>query len=156
MVEFLSRGEIYSTLAVLAVLLAWSMAMARVIWIDRDYHSAPAGGWLVLGGMMAICLAEATMVPLHTSVLMTVYAGLGPALLLIMGMAGLLVLDGMAAWLNPPTPRPHRRHASCAARLTPPHNSRRGSGHASRQSPADARSLGTTLIAASPLITMPT
>ena len=108
MVEFLSRGEIYSTLAVLAVLLAWSMAMARVIWIERDYHSAPAGGWLVLGGMMAICLAEATMVPLHTSVLMTVYAGLGPALLLIMGMAGLLVLDGMAAWLNPPAPRPHR------------------------------------------------
>lgn len=108
MVDFFSRGGGYSTLAVLAVLLSWSMAIARAIWIERDYHSAPYGGWLVLGGTMAICLAEATMVLPHTSVLMTVYAGLGPPLLLLMGMSGLLVLDSMAAWLNPPTPRPHR------------------------------------------------
>ena len=108
MADFLSRGGAYSTLAVFAVLLTWAMAIARITWIERDYHSAPAGGWLVLGGMMAVCLAAATMVPPHTSVLMTVYAGLGPALLLLMGMAGLMVLDSMAAWLNPPTPRPHR------------------------------------------------
>lgn len=108
MVEFFSRGGAYTTLAILTVLLTWSMAIARVIWIERDYRSAGAGGWLVLGGMMSICLAEATMVPPHASVLMTVYAGIGPPLLLVMGMAGLLVLDGMAAWLNPPAPQPHR------------------------------------------------
>lgn len=108
MADFLSRGGAYSTLAVFTVLLTWAMAIARLVWIERDYHSAPSGGWLVLGGMMAVCLAVATMVPPHTSVLMTVYAGLGPPLLLLMGMAGLLVLDSMAAWLNPPTPRPHR------------------------------------------------
>ncbi len=108
MVEFLSRGGVHSTLALLAVALTWAAAIARMIWIERDYRSAQAGGWLVLCGVMAITLAAATMVPPHTSVLMTVYAGLGPPLLLIMGMAGLLLLDGMGAWLNPPSPGPHR------------------------------------------------
>ena len=108
MVEFLSRGGTYSTLALLSIALTWAAAMARVLWVDRDYRSAPAGGWLMLGGMMAVCLSAATMVPPHTSVLMTVYAGLGPPMLLIMGMAGLLVLDGMSSWLNPPSLRTHR------------------------------------------------
>jgi len=100
--EFLSRGGTHSTIALLAVGLTWAAALARMVWIGRDYKSASAGGWLVLGGTMAISLAAATMVPPHTSILMTVYAGLGPPLLLLMGMAGLLLLDGMGSWLNPP------------------------------------------------------
>lgn len=103
MLEFLSRGGAHSTLALLAVALTWAASIARLVWIERDYRSAPAGGWLVLGGAMAVTLSAATMVPPHTSVLMTVYAGLGPPLLLIMGMAGLLLLDGMSSWLNQPS-----------------------------------------------------
>ena len=101
MLEFLSRGGAHSTIALLAVALTWSAALVRLVWIGRDYRSAPAGGWLILGGAMAVTLSAATMVPPHTSILMTVYAGLGPPLLLIMGMAGLLLLDGMGSWLNP-------------------------------------------------------
>jgi hypothetical protein len=107
-VEFLSRGGIHSTLAILAVALTWAASIARILWINRDYRSAQAGGWLVLGGVMAVTLSAATMVPPHTSVLMTVYAGLGPPLMLIMGMAGLLIIDGMGAWLNPPSSRSNR------------------------------------------------
>ena len=98
----------YSTLALLVIGLTWAAAIVRIMLIERDYRSASAGGWLLMGGAMGVCLAAATMVPAHTSVLMTVYAGLGPPLLLVMGMAGLLVLDGMAVWLNPPSPDPHR------------------------------------------------
>lgn len=108
MVDFLSRGGPYSTLALIAIVLTWSAAITRIMWIERDYRSSTAGGWLVMGGVMSICLSAATIVPAHTSVLMTVYSGLGPPLLLVMGMAGLLVLDGMAAWLNPPSLEGHR------------------------------------------------
>ena len=108
MVDFFTRGGVYTTLAILAVALTWVAAIIRVMWIERDYHSAAGGGWLVLGGIMGVSLAAATMVPPHTSVLMTVYAGLGPPLLLLMGMAGLMVLDSMASWLNPPSTAMHR------------------------------------------------
>ena len=101
MLEFLSRGGAHSAIALLAVALTWAAALARLVWSDRNYQSAPAGGWLVLGGTMAVTLSAATMVLPHTSILMTVYAGLGPPLLLIMGMAGLLLLDGTSSWLNP-------------------------------------------------------
>lgn len=109
MMEFLERGGGYTWLALLAVSLAWTGAVMRSSLIDRDYGSAPAGGWLLAGGALAICLAAATLVPPHTSVLMTVYAGLAPPLLIVLGMAILVVLDGVSEWVNPPAQRRRSR-----------------------------------------------
>ena len=91
--EFLERGGGYTWLALLAISLAWTSAVLRTSLIDRDYGAAPAGGWLLLGGALAICLAGATLVPPHTSVLMTVYAGLGPPLLLIISFLTYMLLQ---------------------------------------------------------------
>ncbi|MFT4978311.1 MAG: hypothetical protein ACI8S6_004219 [Myxococcota bacterium] len=109
--EFLERGGGYTWIALVAVGLAWTSAVLRASLVERDYGSAAAGGWLLLGGAAAICLAGATLVPPHTSVLMTVYAGLGPPLLVVLGMALLVVLDGVAEWANPVSQRPRSRVA---------------------------------------------
>ena len=104
MSELISGGGSYSWLVLGAVALVWSGALARISAPGRDYRSATAGGWLVLGGVTAASLAAATLVPPHASVLMTVYTGIGPALLAVLGMAGLIIVDGLADWLNPPVP----------------------------------------------------
>jgi len=109
MMEVFSRGGGYTWLALIAISLAWTGAIMRASLIERDYGSAPAGGWLLLGGALAICLSAATLVPPHTSVLMTVYAGLGPPLLLVMGMSILIVIDGVAEWANPDPTAPRSR-----------------------------------------------
>lgn len=102
MMELLERGGGHSWLALLSVLIAWTGALLRALMRNQEHGSAAAGGWLMLGGALAICLSAATLVLPHTSVLMTLYEGLGPPLLIVMGMSILIVLDGVAEWASPP------------------------------------------------------
>ena len=106
--ELIAGSEGYGWLMLLAVALAWAGALVRVSAPGRDYRSASGGGWLLLGGVGMVCLASATLVPPHTPVLLTLYAGIGPALVGVLGMAGLVVVDGLADWLSPPLPGPRR------------------------------------------------
>ena len=108
MLELFERGGVYSYLVAAVTALTWAGAVWRVVRSGRDYRAMSAGGWLMLGGVMTVCLAAASLVPPHASVLMTVYAGLGPPLLLLLGMSGLVVIDGLAAWRNPIPRSPHR------------------------------------------------
>ncbi|MEL6343232.1 MAG: hypothetical protein AAFV53_08845 [Myxococcota bacterium] len=104
MIELVERGGAMSGLALLTIALVWSGSVFRLMVAERDYRAASAGGWLMMGGVALITLATATLVPPHTSVLMTVYAGLGPPLLAVLGMGGLVLLDGVAAARNRSTP----------------------------------------------------
>lgn len=101
--ELLERGGGHSWLAILSVFIAWIGALLRASIHSPEHGSATAGGWLLLGGALAVCLSAATLVLPHTSVLMTVYEGLGPPLLIVMGMSILIVLDGIAEWSNLPS-----------------------------------------------------
>ena len=107
--DILEIGGRYTGLALLAIALAWAGAVWRAGRSNRDFGMSAAGGWILLGGVLEICLATATLVPPHTSILMTVYAGLIPPLLVVMGMSILIVLDGIASWANPPGSPRNRR-----------------------------------------------
>jgi len=108
MIAFLQQAGPYGYLAITSTLLVWTSTLFRIVWPEAEYKSTGVGAWVVMAAVLMMTLANATLVDTHAPILPTIHAGLTPVIFCLMGMWGLLLLDGIAQVRRfPPQQQPH-------------------------------------------------